>query len=63
MAAMGLSGPAELSPRMLMRRLDHVRTSSYAELYGWLEPGELLADPRPGWAADWASADPDRFGI
>jgi hypothetical protein len=46
---------------MLVRRLDHAHTQSFAELYDWLEPGELLAGPRESWAADWRRADPDSF--
>jgi glutamate synthase domain-containing protein 2 len=61
MSSMGVSHPSELTPHMLMRRIDHVQTHSYAELYEWLEPGELLAEPPDGWAADWARADPDSF--
>jgi glutamate synthase domain-containing protein 2 len=60
-ASMGLRNFAELHPAMLMRRVDHVRTASYAELYDWLAPGELLAEPPMDWAADWAAADPDSF--
>jgi glutamate synthase domain-containing protein 2 len=60
-ASMGLTGPHELTPAHLYRRVDHITTRSYAELYQWLEPGELLADPPAAWAADWAAADPDRF--
>jgi hypothetical protein len=61
MASLGCAEPSELRPSMLMRRLTHTDTRSYAELYRWLEPGELLAEPPPGWAADWSTADPDRF--
>src|SRR6185437_515473 len=32
-ASLGLAGPHELHPAMVMRRIDHVRTRSYAELY------------------------------
>jgi glutamate synthase domain-containing protein 2 len=63
MASMGLSSPAELTPHMLMRRVDHATVRSYGELYRWLEPGELLADPPADWAADWALADPDSFAV
>ena len=35
--------------------------ATYAELYEWLAPGVLLAEPPPHWAADWAAADPDTF--
>ena len=61
-AAMGLSEPAELRPRHLLRRIDEHTVRSYAELFQWLEPGELLADVPREWAADWVAADPDRFG-
>jgi glutamate synthase domain-containing protein 2 len=63
MASMGLSSPAQLTPHMLMRRVDHATVRSYAELYRWLEPGELLAQPPADWAADWALADPDSFAV
>jgi hypothetical protein len=46
---------------MLMRRIDHVHTASYFQLYNWLSPGELLDDPPPDWAGDWAVAGPDSF--
>ena len=45
----------------MIRRVDHVNSASYAELYDWLEPGELLSHPPDGWALDWAKADPDSF--
>ncbi|MET7928357.1 glutamate synthase-related protein, partial [Streptomyces sp. NPDC005349] len=61
MAAMGVRDAAELGPRLLRRREDHGRFRSYAELYEWLSPGELLAEPPEGWAADWQAADPDSF--
>ncbi|WP_460460989.1 FMN-binding glutamate synthase family protein [Angustibacter peucedani] len=60
-ASMGLRSPDELHPGLLLRRVDHTTTRSYAELFDWLEPGELLHEPRPGWAADWAAASPDSF--
>ncbi len=59
--SLGLSSTAELHPGLLLRRIDHTTTRSYAELFEWLEPGELLHAPRHGWAADWAAADPDSF--
>jgi hypothetical protein len=55
--AMGLNGPGQLTPAMLHRRIDHTATRTYNELYDWLEPGELLAQPPKDWAADWADAD------
>ncbi|WP_336048718.1 FMN-binding glutamate synthase family protein [Streptomyces sp. CA2R101] len=63
MAAMGVRDAAELAPHQLRRRLDPRTVRSYAELYDWLAPGRLLADPPPDWRADWEAADPDRFTI
>jgi glutamate synthase domain-containing protein 2 len=60
-ASLGLAGPHELHPAMLMRRVDHARTDSYAQLHDWLEPGQLLADAPPDWASDWFAASPDTF--
>jgi glutamate synthase domain-containing protein 2 len=60
-ASLGLSGPNELHPAMLMRRIDHVRTASYADLYDWLAPDELLHDPPSDWVRDWQAASPDTF--
>jgi glutamate synthase domain-containing protein 2 len=62
MASMGLDDPAKLEPQHLVRRVDEHTTMSYAELYEWLDPGELSAgDPRESWAADWRHASADTF--
>ncbi|MFE1288430.1 FMN-binding glutamate synthase family protein [Streptomyces sp. NPDC058751] len=61
MAAMGVREPGELTPHRLLRRVGPVTVRSYAELYEWLAPGVLLAEPPSSWAADWAAADPDAF--
>jgi glutamate synthase domain-containing protein 2 len=63
MGSMGLRSPAEIEPWMLIRRVDESTTRSYAELYEWLQPGELLHAPPRSWAADWRRADPDRFQV
>ena len=60
-ASMGLDGPQELHPAMLMRRIDHVHTDSYAQLYDWLQPRQLLIEPPEHWASDWTAASPDSF--
>jgi glutamate synthase domain-containing protein 2 len=60
-ASMGLASPAEVGPHHLVRRVDHVDSRSYAELYEWLEPGALLRDPPESWRTDWNRADPDDF--
>jgi glutamate synthase domain-containing protein 2 len=63
MASMGVTDPADLRPHMLRRRIDPYTERSYDELYEWLEPGQLLAEPPAAWAADWTAADPDRFTV
>ncbi|BBZ04142.1 FMN-binding glutamate synthase family protein [Mycolicibacterium chitae] len=61
-ASMGLSSFAELDPSMLNRRVAGQRTQTYAELYEWLMPGELLEDPAPlSWRSDWIEASADEF--
>ena len=62
MASMGVEAPSQLNARMLRRRVDHLKTRSYASIYNWLREGELLEQPPRGWAADWAEADADHFG-
>jgi hypothetical protein len=59
--SMGLRGPSEIEPWMLIRRVDEAATRSYAELHEWLERDELLASPRQSWATDWRRAAPDSF--
>jgi glutamate synthase domain-containing protein 2 len=60
-ASMGLRSPSEVGPHHLVRRIDHIHSQSYAELYEWLAPGALLHDPPEGWRLDWERADPDSF--
>ncbi len=59
--SMGLNGPWEIEPWMLVRRVDEATTRSFAELFEWLAPGELLGSAPKTWAADWLRADPDSF--
>ncbi len=61
MASMGIDDPAKLEPRHVVRRVDQYTTMNYADLYEWLEPGQLLDAPPADWAADWARADADSF--
>jgi hypothetical protein len=58
---MGLRGPSEIEPWMLIHRVDEATTRAYADLHEWLEPGELRGSPRQSWAADWRCANPDSF--
>ncbi|MDT5130008.1 MAG: hypothetical protein QOH54_5652 [Mycobacterium sp.] len=60
-ASMGLNGFHELSPAMLNRRIEGQRTRTYAEIYDWLMPGELVEDPPESWLSDWIEASADEF--
>ncbi|MER6125866.1 FMN-binding glutamate synthase family protein [Streptomyces sp. NPDC001795] len=61
MAAMGVCDPADLTPDLLVRRTGPATLRSYADLYEWLTPGVLLAEPPASWHADWTTAHPDAF--
>lgn len=60
-ASMGLAGFHELCPAMLNRRVEGQRSRTYAEIYDWLMPGELLEDPPESWRSDWIEASADEF--
>jgi glutamate synthase domain-containing protein 2 len=60
-ASMGLDGFHQLSPAMLNRRIEGQRTRTYAEIYDWLMPGELLDGPPEAWLSDWIEASADEF--
>jgi glutamate synthase domain-containing protein 2 len=60
-ASMGLAGPGELTPAHVYRRVGPAMVRDFAELYDWLKPGQLLAEPPSDWARDWQNADPDSF--
>lgn len=60
-ASMGLAGFHELSPAMLNRRTEGQRTRTYAEIYDWLMPGELIECPPESWLSDWIEASADEF--
>jgi hypothetical protein len=60
-AALGLERPEELNPSLLMRRIGPNTVTSYAQLYDYLEPGELLSSPPEEWKPDWERASVDRF--
>jgi glutamate synthase domain-containing protein 2 len=61
MGSMGLHGPSEIEPWMLIRRVDEATTRSYADLFEWLKHGELLESPPRSWAGHWQRANPDSF--
>jgi hypothetical protein len=46
---------------MLHKRVSPSEEKSYAELYEWLRPAELLDQTPDRWKWDWEHADPDSF--
>lgn len=60
-ASAGLDHPQALSPRHLYRRNGPGQVASAAAFYEWLQPGELLAEPRANWQTAWSAARADRF--
>ena len=62
MASLGVDDPSQLHTDMLRRNLSEGKSASYSDLYDWLAPGELLADPPEEWARDWKLAKADHFG-
>jgi glutamate synthase domain-containing protein 2 len=63
MLAMGVSSTREITPDLILRRTGDMQVRSFAELYNFLEPGQLLDDrSRPDeWANDWKNAGVDAF--
>lgn len=61
MASMGVYDPGALTADMLRKRVSSTVVRSYAELYEWLRPGELLAEPPSTWLGDWRFASPESF--
>lgn len=47
LGAMGLSDPEALRPWHIMRRVSHTEIRHYGEIYEFIEPGALLAEPYP----------------
>lgn len=60
-AAHGLDHPAEFTPQHMMRRINELDVRSFAEVYEWLDEGELLDGGPESWAGHWKLADPTRF--
>ncbi|MCA9659923.1 MAG: FMN-binding glutamate synthase family protein [Myxococcales bacterium] len=62
LGAAGCDHPSKLEPGMVHRRMGDNRVSSFAELYGTVEPGALLTDRIPErYAEPWRRARADTF--
>jgi len=61
-SAAGLAHPNEIRPEHILKRISASEVKSFAELYTFLKPRELIAGvPDPHLAAQWALADGGSF--
>lgn len=61
-AAAGLESPQQITPHHFMHRAAPDRVVSFAEIYNFLEPGELLNFPRSGKIREqWSLAQANSF--
>ncbi|MGB6125918.1 MAG: FMN-binding glutamate synthase family protein [Gordonia sp. (in: high G+C Gram-positive bacteria)] len=60
-ASMGLRTFDDLHPSMLMRTVSANTSRSYAEIYEWLTPGQLLSNPPESWLEDWEFSSAEAF--
>jgi glutamate synthase domain-containing protein 2 len=62
LGAMGLTGPEELHPEHILRRINLIKIQNYAELYDFLEDGALLKEhPPEQYARALREANPESF--
>jgi hypothetical protein len=61
-AAAGLDHPRDLRPWHIVRRVSPTEVRTYAEVFDYLQPGDLLAGRVPdGYRRAWDAARPDSF--
>lgn len=58
LAAMGLAGPDRITPNLVFRRVDDSRVRTFAEIYEFLQPKQLLHQHglSEDWRRDWDAA-------
>lgn len=62
MGAAGISDPKDLRPWHIMRRVSSTETRHYAEIYDYVNPGELINEPLPAaYARAWFAASAQTF--
>jgi glutamate synthase domain-containing protein 2 len=64
LGAAGLRHPREIRPWHIQRRISSTEVRHYGELFDFLPPGALLADPVPtGYARAWTQAVPESWDV
>ena len=53
LAAAGLDRPEQLTPNHIHRRVSQVKVESYAKIYKFLHPGQLIDGEAPPIYANW----------
>ncbi len=63
MEAMGVAGIRDITPDLIFRRTEDMRVRTFAELYDYLTPGQLLGGGAipTDWASDWNNASVSAF--
>ena len=63
MDTMGVAGIRDITPDLIFRRIGDMRVKTFAELYDYLAPGQLLDDEAipADWASDWKNASASAF--
>jgi glutamate synthase domain-containing protein 2 len=60
--ALGVADPSGLTPQHFLHRMPDQQARDYAQLYPYLQSGDLLRDPVPEpFAADWARCSAGHF--
>ena len=63
LGAMGTHHPHELRPWHIMRRISPTEVRHYGEIFEYLDPGALLAEPLPrSYERAWRAASTETFG-
>ena len=61
LGACGIAHPKELKPEMVYRRVSHTESRTFADIYPWLEEGQLLDSKFKPWDAAWRAARATSF--
>jgi glutamate synthase domain-containing protein 2 len=62
LGAAGLNHPSELKPAHMNRRISNSETRRYDQIYPYLQPGELLAEPLPkSYVVDMLESSSESF--